>query len=195
MKTEAEKNKKNIFFLEYHVDYWNKLGWKDPYSSFQYTLRQKNYTSALKEESIYTPMMVVNGTTVFTGSDAQKANAAVSAALDLPASVELKIKIDSIAGDTAFIHYQSTKTDKNFFLRIGITEDNLVSKVTKGENSGKTLTHESVVRVFSSAEVKDGSAQVRVALKKVVPGKNCRLIAFIQHKQTMKIMAVTSTAF
>ena len=61
IKQNAEKNHKNIFCLEYHVDYWNRLGSKDPYSSFQYTNRQKNYTSALNEESMYTPMMLVNG--------------------------------------------------------------------------------------------------------------------------------------
>ena len=97
MKAEATKSGKNIFFLEYHVDYWNKLGWKDPYSSFQFTNRQKNYTSVLNEESLYTPMMVVNGSKCFTGSDQQKADAAVHESLLSPPAAGLKIKIDSDA--------------------------------------------------------------------------------------------------
>ncbi|MCX6274488.1 MAG: DUF1223 domain-containing protein [Bacteroidetes bacterium] len=192
---DAEKNHKNIFFLEYHVDYWNRLGWKDPYSSFQYTLRQKNYTSVLNEESLYTPMMIVNGKESFTGSDEVKAKSAIASALSETESLQLKVKIDSTERDTVFVTYQSSKADKNFFLRFAITEDQLVSKIGKGENSGRTLTHDHVVRVFFSGEVSDGRAQLKIPLKKFVPNENCELIAFIQHKQTMKILAAASETF
>jgi len=195
MKVDAEKNHKNIFFLEYHVDYWNKLGWKDPYSSFQYTLRQKNYTSVLNEESMYTPMMVVNGATSFTGSDAAKAKTAVGTALAAPPAQQLTIKLDSVANDTAFVRYTTSKTDKNFCIRIAITESNLLSKIGKGENSGMTLTHDGVVRVFFSGDIKNASSQLKVPLKKFLPGKNCELVAFIQHKQTLKILAAAKQNF
>ena len=195
IKADADKNHKNIYCLEYHVDYWNKLGWKDPYSSFQYTLRQKNYTSVLNEESIYTPMMVVNGTESFTGSDAGKAEKAVAKALTSEPSVRLDIRLDSIARDTAFVRYTSSKSDRNFFIRIGITENNLVSKVGKGENSGRTLSHEGVVRIFYSANAASAPGQLKIPLKKFVPGKNCELVAFIQHKQTMKILGAAKLNF
>lgn len=194
IKADAEKNHKNIFCLEYHVDYWNKLGWKDPYSSFQYTLRQKNYVSVLNEESIYTPMMIVNGTESFTGSDEVKAKAAIASALKSSPALELSIKVDSIASDTLFIHYQSSGVDKNFYIRIAVTESHLVSEIGKGENSGKKLSHDGVVRVFFSSEVKKTSA-LKVPLKKFLPGKNCELVGFIQHKQTLKVLAATSTEF
>jgi hypothetical protein len=192
---DAEKNKKNIFCLEYHVDYWNRLGWKDPYSNFQNTLRQKNYTSVLNEEGIYTPMMVVNGQTAFTGSDAAKAKSAIDAALSVSGSMQLKVKIDSLERDTIFVSFQTSKADNNLFIRVAITEDQLVSKVGKGENAGRTLTHDHVVRVLFSGEVKQMASQLKIPLKKFVPNKNCGLIAFIQHKQTMKILAATGEDF
>lgn len=195
LQTDAKKNNKNIFCLEYHVDYWNRLGWKDPYSSFQYTLRQKNYTSVLNEESIYTPMMIVNGNESFTGSDEVKAKAAIAKALAQVESIHLKVTIDSTGRDTAFVSFQSSKTDKNFFIRIAITENQLVSKITKGENSGKTLTHDHVVRVFFSGEVGDGKGQLKIPLNKFVPKGDCELVAFIQHKQTMKILAAARGFF
>jgi hypothetical protein len=195
MKAEAEKAGKNIFFLEYHVDYWNKLGWKDPYSSFQFTNRQKNYTSVLNEESMYTPMMVVNGAKSFTGSDQQKANAAVHEALNATPETGLKIKIDSTASDTLYLHYEVTKTDKNFLIRTAIAEDGLASSITAGENSGLTLTHDAVVRIFFSSEVAKLSAQLKIPLKKFQPGKKCEIISFIQHKQTMKVLGVASANF
>jgi len=195
MKAEAKKNGKNIFFLEYHVDYWNKLGWKDPYSSFQFTNRQKNYTSVLKEESMYTPMMVVNGAKSFTGSDKQKADAAVSEALASATPSGLKIKIDSTAADTLYLHYESTQTDKNYLIRVSITEDGIVSNISKGENSGMTLSHDAVVRVFFSSELSKLSSQLKIPMKKFMPGKKCEIISFIQHKQTMKVLAVASANF
>ena len=195
LKEDAETSGKNIFFLEYHVDYWNKLGWKDPYSSFQFTNRQKNYTSVLNEESMYTPMMIVNGSKSFTGSDKQKAEASIHEALSQPSAEGLKIKIDSIASDTLYIHYEATKTDKNFLLRAAVTEDGLVSKILAGENSGSTLSHEAVVRVFSSQELSTATSQMKIPLKKFQAGKKCAVVAFIQHKQTMKVLAVASTNF
>ncbi len=195
LKADAKKSGKNIFFLEYHVDYWNKLGWKDPYSSFQYTNRQKNYTSVLNEESMYTPMMIVNGSKSFTGSDKQKADAAIHEALSESAATGLKIKIDSTAADTLYLHYEATKTDKNYIIRAAITEDGLVSSITKGENSGLTLSHDAVVRTFFSSDLLKTVSQLKIPMKKFQPGKKCEVVAFIQHKQTMKVLAVTSANF
>lgn len=195
MKAEATKSGKNILFLEYHVDYWNKLGWKDPYSSFQFTNREKNYASVLNEESMYTPMMVVNGSKSFTGSDKQKADAAILEALSSPSSAGLKVKIDSMAADTLYLHFEATKTDKNFLIRAAITEDGIVSTVSKGENSGLTLYHDAVVRVFSTSELSTAVSQMKIPLKKFQPGKKCEVVAFIQHKQTMKVLAVALANF
>jgi len=195
LKTDAKKNGKNILFLEYHVDYWNKLGWKDPYSSFQFTNRQKNYTSVLNEEEMYTPMMVVNGTKSFTGSDKQKADAAIQEALASQPAAGLQVKIDSCSRDTLYLHYNATKTDKNLLIRTAITEDALVSTIKAGENSGVTLTHDGVVRVFYSSELSLLNAQLKIPLKKFQPGKKCEVIAFIQHKQMMKVLAVATANF
>ena len=64
-----KKNGSNIFVLEYHVDYWNRLGWKDPFSKNQFTKRQNNYSSVLQQRELYTPQMIVNGETEFVGKD------------------------------------------------------------------------------------------------------------------------------
>jgi hypothetical protein len=189
ISADAIKNHKNIFCLEYHVDYWNKLGWKDPYSSFQFTNRQQNYTSALGERELYTPMMFVNGETHFVGSDNAKANAAIDKSLKTPGTISLSIKIDSLARDTAFVSFVSSSTDKNYFLRFAFTESNLVSKITKGENAGKTLSHENVVRIFFTVDMKEKIGTAKIPLKNFKPNSSCELIAFIQHKQSFKILA------
>lgn len=195
LKSEAEKNHTNIHFLEYHVDYWNRLGWKDPFSSFQYTNRQKNYTSVLNEEGLYTPMMVVNGKVAFTGSDEKKARSSIAQSLAHPVGMELTIDIDSIARDTLYLKYVSSGSGKNYFIRAVITEDKLISKIGAGENAGKTLTHESVVRVFFSAGLSSQEATLAVPLKKFKKGVNCRLTVFVQDKQTMEIVSVAAIPY
>ena len=192
---DAEKNHRPVYCLEYHVDYWNRNGWKDPYSSFKFTLRQKNYTSVLNEESLYTPMMVVNGQVSFTGSDAARSRKTIDSALTAPETIQLKIKIDSTLRDTLFVSYQASKHDKNYFITFALTESKLISKVAKGENAGRTLAHDHVVRTLVSGEANGSSPGMKIPLKNFVPGKNCELIAFIQHKQSMKILAATSVAF
>ena len=64
-------SKENIIPLSFHVDYWDRLGWKDPFSSKEYTQRQYDYASALHAD-VYTPQLVINGQTEMVGSDAGK---------------------------------------------------------------------------------------------------------------------------
>ena len=109
---EATKNHKNIICLEYHVDYWNKIGWKDPFSKNQFTMRQSNYSSVLHQRDLYTPQMIVNGETEFVGSHADEADAAIDAALKTPAVTALEIGLDSTATDTLYLHYTSSKQIK-----------------------------------------------------------------------------------
>jgi hypothetical protein len=69
-----------IIPLELHVDYWNRQGWADPFSSAKFTERQEGYARALRVEQIYTPQMIVDGTTQVVGSDRDAARRAISAA-------------------------------------------------------------------------------------------------------------------
>ena len=66
---KAELEGQPVYGLSFHVDYWNYIGWKDPYSSKQFTARQQAYRDHFEAESTYTPQMVVNGTTEFIGSN------------------------------------------------------------------------------------------------------------------------------
>ena len=75
--------------LAFHVDYWDRLGWKDPFSSDAATARQNAYAKAWGTRRLYTPQMVVNGREEFVGSSEAQADAAVAAALKRPATVAL----------------------------------------------------------------------------------------------------------
>src|ERR1700722_8770536 len=69
-----------VVAIEEHVDYWNQLGWTDPFSSPQFRARQNDYAVAFKAKDIFTPQMVVNGQSVFVGSDMNRAYHEIGAA-------------------------------------------------------------------------------------------------------------------
>src|ERR1700744_6104626 len=68
-RVQKESNDKPVYILAFHVDYWNRLGWKDVFSSAEYSERQNQYARWLKLSSVYTPQIVVNGRTEFVGSE------------------------------------------------------------------------------------------------------------------------------
>jgi hypothetical protein len=186
---KIETENKNVFFLEYHVDYWNKGGWKDPFSKNQFTLRQENYSRVLPEKELYTPEAVVNGTFSFTGSNESKLNEYINKSLLVNPQLKLTSRIDSIANDTIFMSYDLSESNANFVLKIAITEDDLSSVVAGGENKGRVLHHDHVVRLLISHDKPVKTGQVKIALKGMKITAKHKLIVFLQHKQTMKIEA------
>ena len=193
---DARKNNKPVYALSYHVDYWNKYGWKDPYSSFSFTTRQNNYVSAMNADEVYTPQVFVNGKIYFVGSDKKKLQSEIDKELKTPAKQTLQISKSSVAKtDTLVLNYAVSKPDKNFSLVVAIVQRGLQNKIGKGENSGKVLTQDNVVRVFEIFSVDTAKGTVQFALKKFKPEKNCSLYAYLQQKQTKQILAATGFDF
>ena len=193
--TNAEKTGQNIFLLAYHVDYWNRGGWKDPFSKYQFTLRQENYSRVLPEKEMYTPQAVVNGENSFTGSKEDKMNESIKQALVVIPKISLSTEKDSIANDTLYISYKISKSDLNYVLRLALTEDGLNSSVKHGENEGKNLHHDHVVKIFISLDTPGKTGQTKIPLMGNKLSEKNQLIAFVQYKQTMKILVAEKIIF
>src|SRR5579872_1033847 len=74
---DLERQSRAVYALEFHVDYWDRLGWPDRFSSPDWTRRQREYAEAFGARGLYTPQMIVGGTDAFTGSDRARAQADV----------------------------------------------------------------------------------------------------------------------
>src|SRR5580698_5275704 len=99
-----------VVAIEEHVDYWNQLGWTDPFSSPQYRRRQNDYAVAFKAEDIFTPQMVVNGQTAFVGSDSNRAYHDIEAAAETATTlVDLGAGPNSRDADLLDLSVQVTK--------------------------------------------------------------------------------------
>jgi hypothetical protein len=142
-----------VIALEEHVDYWNSLGWTDPFSSSQYRFRQNDYGRKFSAEGIYTPQMIVNGQAQFVGTDGDRAAQEIARAA-LQQSIVLELKATPKASDPDLVDLSVKVTNiepgkaHNSNVYLAVTESDLSSNVQRGENSGRLLRHAPVVRSF-----------------------------------------------
>jgi hypothetical protein len=183
-----------IIPLGFHVDYWNRLGWRDRFSSAEYSQRQEDYATRMKLDGPYTPQMVVDGDTEFVGNNTGRAHDAIVQAAGRSPGAQLEVTCSS--GDKLHVKVSSASTASADIL-LAITEDNLSSSVKSGENSGHVLRHAAVVRIFRKiGQTSAGGFDSDVALN---PGKDwkrkdLRAIVFVQEKPVGKILAATETS-
>jgi hypothetical protein len=185
-----------IVSLAFHVEYWDNLGWKDPFGDKRNSLRQRAYAGLLKEKGVYTPQMVVNGVRGFVGSDRRRAQAALQESATRPAG-RLTIKVDPKASGAtrAIVVNGPIESGEGHVLWVAIAEDGLSSKVTRGENQGKMLSHQAVVRAFTRYDISstEGSSE---AYSAELPWsdkwnqKHCRVVAAVQSEKTGAILAL-----
>jgi hypothetical protein len=172
-----------LIVLSEHVDYWNDLGWKDPFSDRVFSERQESYGSRA-----YTPQAVVDGRIDVLGSDEGGiVRAAASAARNPHGALTL-----ARTGDRLRIGVEGLPPHSESQVMVAVVEDDLVSKVERGENAGRTLSHTAVVRALREAARVPGSVQNwtgEVVLPAELSGKRARVVAFVQDGRSRRVLA------
>jgi len=143
--SELRRTQPNVIVLSEHIDYWNYLGWKDPFSTKDSTDRQISYCQKLGVSSPYTPQAVVDGKYQFVGSNSSSLQSAISqGAQDLTIPVNLELTEMQPQKLTAKARYEGpiSPAEVLFFL----VQDNVIVNVGAGENGGRHLIHDGVVR-------------------------------------------------
>jgi hypothetical protein len=158
---QGSVNGRPIIVMGEHVDYWDGLGWKDRFASSVFTKRQTEYVRKLGVDSAYTPQMVVNGATELVGNDAAALSRAL-AAQKSSGGTNVSLQLDN--SSTAAIKVEGARSGSRVLL--AVTEGNLITRVQRGENGGRELRHEAVVRRLTDiGAVKSGSFETSVPLK------------------------------
>jgi hypothetical protein len=147
-----------IIGLGEHVDYWDRLGWKDRFSSAALTSRQQQYQTRFGTESIYTPQMVVDGRAEFVGSDASAARKAIEKTLAAPHG-RIDLDVAGMAVRVAVSDLPPVPRGDRADIIVMVTERGLTTDVKRGENHGKLLAHAPVVRYLASVgQIADGAS-------------------------------------
>jgi hypothetical protein len=189
-----------LIVLSEHVDYWDGIGWRDPYSSREYTERQGAYAGQFGLGSVYTPQMVIDGHLQVVGSDERGAIAAIESARKaekVPVSVSL---IRWEANNTVTLHVSAGQLPASIGARsvnvwIAMADDSDESYVRRGENAGRTLEHVAVLRSLTRVgkvdESGDFSQDVRIRFARQNAG-NLRVVAIVQEAPAGRVLGVGS---
>ncbi|WP_158976753.1 thioredoxin family protein [Cellulophaga sp. L1A9] len=135
----------DIIPLSYHVDYWNYIGWKDPFSKAMFTEKQTAYNYKFKNRSNYTPQVVVNGVTHFVGSNSLEMYAKINTFKKLKSMNKLTLSNVKVDAETINFDYKITGDVSNKKLRVVLVLDKRVTEVKRGENRNRTLVNNNIV--------------------------------------------------
>lgn len=185
--------------VEFHVDYWDHDGWKDPFSDARYTRRQEQLQKASGARFVYTPQVVVGG------RDVPDWRSGVSVPFNVfrsrMGSAKATIAIDATVADDASIHgavdaaVEAGTPAKNLTLVVLAVQNGLANRVTAGENRGERLTHDFVARDMASIALEQPSGHLAFAFK---PGArwaapSMSVAAFVQDAKTGEVLQAVTT--
>lgn len=142
--------------LSFHVDYWNYIGWTDPFSSAEWSKRQSSYAESFGSSRVYTPQLVVNGRRDCVGSNEQRVREEIERAAREAAGGRLKLEITP-GGDTRALSLEiearvdQATAGERWSVMVAVFENDLETPVSRGENGGRTLRNSHVVRTLTEA--------------------------------------------
>ncbi|MCI0337868.1 MAG: DUF1223 domain-containing protein [Acidobacteria bacterium] len=192
-----------IIALGEHVDYWNYIGWTDPFSSPVFSNRQNSYARAFNNTDVYTPQMVVDGQVQFVGSKMNKALEAIANAARAPKAKVQITPTPGINSDTYSFQVRATdlpaiSAGETAEVVLAITESNLQSKVSRGDNAGRRLSHGTVVRqldIISSTQARQGkplTAASSMTVRNDWQRDKLLAVAFVQQRKSRKVIGAAA---
>ena len=149
--------REDVLALGFHVDYWDYIGWKDPYSSAEITQRQREYASIMGGRYVYTPQMVIHGSSEGVGSEKRSIEGKIAAARKLP-RVDLGLAYDAAAGQVT-LSVPASPTKESHALWLVVYDEAQTTKILKGENAGRTIKYAHVVRGLKRLDDWQGEAR------------------------------------
>jgi hypothetical protein len=180
-KIQKESEGKPIYILAYHVDYWDRLGWKDTFSSADYSNRQKQYVEWMHSaDGAYTPQIVFNGKTEFVGSEESTLRSDIKSSLAINAVAQLSLSGIETDGQKIKLQYHTGGNTRNTVLQLALVQRSAQTKVERGENSGRTLSHVQIVRALQTVKLKQADGSAQISIPKGVDTHGAELIAFLQ---------------
>ncbi|HEX6199830.1 MAG TPA: DUF1223 domain-containing protein, partial [Thermoanaerobaculia bacterium] len=185
--------------LAYHVDYWNHIGWTDPFSAEAWSVRQRRYARAWESRRVYTPQLVVDGRKDVVGSRKGDVYDLVREALDRPDAARVAVRLSPGSEPTdlrATVTAEMLSTPEGqgpLDLMVALYEKDLTTSVERGENADRTLHNDYVVRRLERAG--ELAARVGASLEEEVafeldPAWKVRdlgVVAFVQDPETRAV--------
>ena len=187
--TYAVSGSEKILALAFHVDYWDRLGWKDPFSNNAFSSRQRNYSRQLRLDGVYTPQAVINGQTETVGSNRSKVGELVTAA-DAKTNAS-SIDIDRLAVQANGIDFEVVHATggAGTVINAALVQRRVITAIRAGENKDVTLANFNVVRELQTLPVTNGPRSMYLPLPPSFKSKDYFLAVFTQDKD-LRVTAI-----
>jgi hypothetical protein len=178
----------DLIVLSEHVDYWNQLGWADPFSSSLYSQRQREYASHQGGE-VYTPELMIDGQKGLVGSDEREVLQAVRDAAR-GQKPPLHVTAEQVDRQARIIVHMDEPGDG--ILYVALAHDAMKSNVLRGENAGRGLSHVAVVYAIQKVGKVDRQSdhEIRIAFPQGISGDKTRVVAFVEKTAGARVVAI-----
>jgi hypothetical protein len=151
--------------LAFHVDYWDQLGWPDRFSQARFSERQRSIADRLRSGVIYTPQLVLDGRDLRMQGGMEKLQTTLALASQQRPGAQIEFTVETLPGElsvSAHVTVQDTNARNQAQTWIAVLENGLSSKVARGENAGRELHHDFVVRELAGPFAIDGRGQASI---------------------------------
>ncbi len=195
-------NNAEIIAIEEHVDYWDNLGWRDPFSSHDWTARQEDYARSFGRDGVYTPQLVVNGRRELVGSSSRQARQDILEATKVSnATVHLStVDVSAKAAEFSIGIENAPPEARSARLLLAVTERGLSSNVLRGENEGRSLSHAPVLRSLTNIHIPKTDSAAPAEVKATVhldpswKRENLRFVVFLQEPKSLHILGAAAAS-
>ncbi|MBC9929218.1 DUF1223 domain-containing protein [Chitinophaga qingshengii] len=184
---------KQLYIMAFHVDYWDHQGWKDRFSQHTFSERQQQYSRWLRLPNIYTPQLIVNGTTQMIGSDEGAVFGSIQNALQTATTTPLSLKAEQHAREIT-VSWSGGAAPKKAQMLMALVQKSAGSRVVAGENAGRQLSHVQIVRQLQQQEMKEQGA-LSLKLPDDFQKNDWEIIAFVQEKTSGKVIQASKVVW
>lgn len=172
----------DVFALSYHVDYWNYIGWEDPFSKSEYAQKQRQYNIKFRNNSNYTPQLVVNGKEHFVGSSSSKMYAKIETYKKKKSVNNIKLTNVEAGNKKVTFDYSIEGDSAGKKLRAILVLDERTTQVKRGENRNRTLRNSNIVVAERSITLEDTKSHAAISIPEIVkPNEKIQLIVLVEN--------------
>jgi hypothetical protein len=176
-----------VYSLSFHVDYWNRLGWQDPFSNKLFTDRQRQYDRALNSQT-YTPQLVINGRQDVVGGQRAKIEQAIQTIQKQPASAFVDVNASLVRDARQVTVTYDLSTPGPYRVNVALVQKEARTVVGSGENGGRTLVNTNVVRQFKTIDQAGSSGTVALPLPTGLKPDQTAVLVYVQRNDTGQVV-------
>jgi hypothetical protein len=184
---QAAKAGQAVYGLSFHVDYWDRLGWRDPFSAKQFTDRQRQYDRALNSQT-YTPQLVINGRQDVIGGQRGRIEQTIQTIQKQPASAFVGVD-GSLTRDAkqVTVKYELSAAGP-YRVNVALVQKEAHTAVQNGENGGRTLVNTNIVRDFKTIDASGISGNVSLNVPAGLTPDQTTVLVYVQRSDNGQVV-------